>query len=62
MGHRITQRILEFAVCGTIPDDGDYMWEMSEAYWCESCCDQEREEDKTDIPGFEGTMEALNGL
>jgi hypothetical protein len=38
MGHRIIQRILECAVCGEIPDDGQYMWEMGAEYWCEKCC------------------------
>ena len=45
MGNRTTQRILTCGVCGKTPDDGDYMWEMGNAPWCEPCCDSDKKED-----------------
>lgn len=39
MGHRTTQRILKCAICGRIPDDGEYLWEMCGEYWCGECVD-----------------------
>jgi len=45
MGHRTTQRILECAVCEVIPDDGEYMWEMDNQYWCEACCNTDHPDD-----------------
>ena len=44
MGHRITQRIIECAICKKIPDDGEYLWEMGGEYWCEDCCNKDGEE------------------
>jgi len=44
MGHRTTQRILECAICHTIPEDGETMWEMNGGYWCEKCCDDKENE------------------
>ncbi len=41
MGHRVTQTILECGVCNTIPEDGQYLWEMCGEYWCEDCCEHE---------------------
>jgi hypothetical protein len=43
MGYKITQRILECAICGAIPEDGESMWQMGSEYWCESCCEQDDE-------------------
>ena len=60
MGHRVTQRIFQCDLCGTTPDDGEYLWEMCGEYWCESCCDKEHEVDE--IPLFEGTKEALSRI
>ena len=59
MGRRITQRILQCADCQRIPDDGEYMWEMPGGYLCEECYNKNL---PPEIPGFEGTREALSNL
>ena len=61
MGHRTTQRILDCAICGRTPDDGEYLWEMCGEYWCADCVDKGHDEPQ-DIPGCEGTNEALLDL
>ena len=47
MGHITYQRILECAQCGKTPEDGEAMWDMCGAYYCEDCVDNigEVEED-----------------
>ena len=50
MGHRITQRIIECAICKKIPDDGEYLWEMGGEYWCEDCCNEDGEEQECNAP------------
>ena len=40
MGQRTRQRILTCSWCGTIPEDGEPMWEMGSEIWCEECCDK----------------------
>ena len=42
-------------------EDGEYIWEMCGEYWCADCVDKDHD-DPQDIPGFEGTHEALNDL
>lgn len=44
MGHRVTQRVFQCDVCGTTPDDGEYLWEMGREHWCEDCCDKDSED------------------
>ncbi len=61
MGHRTTQRILVCAVCGIIPDDGEYMWEMNGEYWCEECCNDGHQY-APETPELEGTSELLDGI
>jgi|GEM_PF-2546477 len=46
MGQRTTQRILECAICKTIPANGEPMWEMYADYWCDSCCEEQENETK----------------
>ena len=60
MGHRVTQRILECAICEKTPEDGDYLWEMGSGHWCEDCCDKDNEVEE--MPIFEGTREHLAEL
>ncbi len=62
MGHRVTQRILECDVCHTIPDDGQYLWEMCGEYWCEACCEQAGNLEEEELPEFEGTKDKLDNL
>lgn len=55
MGQRVTQRILECAICGNIPDDGEYLWGMGRQHWCEKCCDAGHEEEE--IPQYKAKEE-----
>lgn len=49
MGQRVTQRILQCSYCGRIPEDGEYLWDMSrEGYICECCIDLDRDTEHTD--------------
>lgn len=50
MGHRVMQRILECAICGRVPEDGEFMWEMAGEYWCAPCCDEVDEENDQEEP------------
>ncbi len=45
MGRRLTQRIYECSICGRIPEDGEYLWEMGTEYWCEECCQKSDNEE-----------------
>ena len=46
MGHRITQRIIECSLCEKIPEDGEYLWDMSgDGYICEECIDKDLDDD-----------------
>jgi hypothetical protein len=61
MGYRTTQRILECSICGRIPNDGEYLWEMCGKYECVDCVDKDNTpEDAPEI--FLGTMDALDKL
>jgi hypothetical protein len=60
MGRRVTQRILECAICEKTPEDGEYLWEMCGEYWCEECCDKDHEAEE--IPQLHGTRVQLNTL
>ena len=62
MGYRITQRIIECSGCGRIPEDGEYLWDMSSAgYLCERCINIVDEDDN--VPEiFPGTRKALDEL
>lgn len=53
MGYRTTQRILECAICGRTPEDGEYLWEMAGEYWCEDCVDKDNESQEDDEGGEE---------
>lgn len=44
MGNRLTQRIYICDVCEEIPQDGEYMWFMSNEVWGEKCCLQDEED------------------
>lgn len=46
MGHKVTQRILQCAECGGIPQCGEYLWEMPNGHWCEECCNKHEEKDE----------------
>lgn len=48
MGQRLTQRIIECSLCGKVPADGEYVWEMGREYWCEECCKKQEDEDEAD--------------
>jgi hypothetical protein len=48
MGRRITQKTYECSLCGRIPYDGEYLWEMAGEYHCEDCIKTEEAEDKQD--------------
>lgn len=44
MGQKVTQRILVCDLCGKIPEDGEYMWEMGREVWCKECCEKQENE------------------
>ena len=48
MGQRLTQRIIECSLCGKVPADGEYIWEMGHEYWCEECCKKQEEAENED--------------
>ncbi len=41
MGQRITQTIYTCTQCGQIPEDGEYMWHMSQEIWCGKCINKD---------------------
>ena len=60
MGHRTYQRILECAICGGTPDDGEPMWEMGSDFWCEQCCDKDQDEPPELFPGTKAALDRIS--
>ncbi len=56
MGRRVVQVILQCPECGSIPEDGETMWEMCGGILCEACaeknCEQEVEEVEYEVHGY----------
>ena len=48
MGQRLTQMIIECSICGKIPANGEYIWEMGREYWCEECCEKAEKTDENE--------------